>query len=325
MNETRTNPQKIGEDELPPLPPLDDDDEPLGDAGDDDLGAAYDDAVGLDDETGEADDLARWGAVPGIFEEEAGLLDDAGDADLPAGGDAEMIASAELGLLEDSDEGDGRDLTAEEAGLLEGDEATADDGGAEGTGEDPGAALDDAIHWARSEGDEDDGDGFDDARFSDGRLSEIGGRSFEREAWPRRADVPWIAIATERRRDFVGIEPVTAEGDLVAAVEAGTLLLSRDGGGSFTRLPTCTGVTAITLLPGGLQAIAALHDPVQEATAIVVVRVAEGTAEVVADLLDDGGEGEVRIESLRARTNGPAVEVLAEGAGGGAWLLRPKK
>jgi hypothetical protein len=309
-------------DELPSLPPLDDDGAVLG--GDDSLEMIGDEeGAGLDDETGESDPLEAWG-VSTAFDDAAGSSDDA-DGFARAGDDdhSDMVGGAERGLLEGSDEGDGRDVTADEAGLLadaEGDHL--DDGGAEGTGEDPALGIDkDGEVSSLSLQRNPDDDRLDDESLEDDGAARMRA-ALEREPWPSRADVAWVVITIAHASDGTPSGPrispppsdgnpggllalptkggsipvsneciVVSEGDVVLAATPGEALwMSLDGGTRFERVDGCSSVSAVAIVPGapaGRAAVAALYDASRDLAAIAVVRVLPGPvclAEVVAEL-----------------------------------------
>lgn len=306
------SPQKTElEDDLLQLPPLDDDGESASAEDWDDLDRDFDEDHdgGLDDATSEDDPLERWAGLGGLDEE--GSLLDAGEAEgvlVDASAD-DLLEGAEVGLLDDSDEGDGRDATDDDVGALEGDEPHEDDGGAEGTGEDPSAVLE--AEPAAPIGEPGDDDALeDDARFSEAaRLRE------EREPWPPRVDAAWSVGRVEpSEAPFPGAADT---GGLAAVVRDGALAISTDGGATWARVPGCHGVTATAISPSAV--VAALYDPLREASAVVVVRVHDGetNAALVADFFaEEGEDDEVRIVRLRGRevaTEGrTALEILAE-------------
>jgi hypothetical protein len=314
------------DDELPELPPLDDDGDVLGGpAGGEDLIPDHDLAGhGLDDATSEDEALDRFGGLAGLgIDEQGSLLEDsAASEDLTVDEERELLAGAEVGLLEDSDEGDGRD--SGEDGLVGDEDHSEEDGGAEGTDEDPAALL--AAEEERGgAGDASDDEGIDDdARF--GGMA--AGVTLEREPWPPRADVAWSCTRVDLPTAFAGIEPVTSAGELVAAVENGALVISTDSGASFRRVPGCQGPSAITIVSAKrpLRAVAAaLHDPLRESTGIVLVRIDDGgalVAELVADFVAEDDEPS-RVDRLVARTLQRGIELLAC-AGPIARVLRPK-
>lgn len=310
------------DDELPELPPLDDDgslfelDPPV---------LETDESANMDDATLDDDQLDRFGTFAGISEE-GSLLDYAEASDtLVIDEERELLASAEIGLLDDSHDGDGREITAEEAGVMDDEGSDLEDGGIEGTGEDPAGALDILSERAdRSDATEDEGID-DDARFEDGSAAATR-QSLERDSWPSRADAAW----TIARADSVTFEGgATTDGDLVVATREGSLIISTDAGVTFTRVPGCNGVTAAAILPSERQrmVIAALHDAARESSAVVLVRVGDLVAELVADFIADDDDEDVRVESLAVRTRRvgkvETVEVLARGSFG-AVLLTPR-
>lgn len=300
------SPEKQHQDEeLPELPPLEDDGSLFGG---DDLDLGGDESSDLDDSTAEDDPLERFGAFTAIADD-GSLLDFADASDqLVIDAEHELLAGAELGLLEDSDEGDGRDASADENGLFEEEGDDVDDGGAEGTGEDPAHALED-VEERGAKGDSTDDEGIDDdARFEDGGAARAR-EGLEREPWPSRADVGWTIIRVDRAHFDGG---ATSDGELVVATREGFLIVSTDGGESFVRVPGCTGVTAAAIV--NAQIIAALHDATRDASAIVRVRVgAPLVAELVADFIADDVDEDVRVEKLAVRVRDGAVEVLACG------------
>ena len=309
-------------DELPSLPPLDDDGAVLG--GDDVFDMIGDEAgSGLDDETGENDPLEAWG-VTTVIDDDASSTDDA-DGFVRASDDdhSDMVGGAEHGLLDGSDEGDGRDVTAAEAGLLDDDAGVhLDDGGAEGTGEDPALGIDkdsqgSSLSLLRN---------TDDDRLDDESLEDDGAArmraAFEREPWPSRADVSWVVItiahASDGSKAGVRLSPapsdsnpgglrtmdtkggvlpvgndaiVMSEGSVVLAATPGEALwMSLDSGTHFERVGGCSSVSAMAIVPGapaGRAAVVALYDAPRDLAAIAVVRVLPGPvciAEVVAEL-----------------------------------------
>lgn len=330
-------------DDLPELPPLEDDGSLFG--GDDDM------LPDLEREGSDLDDAASdgdFGAFDGI-DEQGGLLDGAeGSDDLKIDEEAELLAGAEVGLLDDSDEGDGRDVTEGEVGRLEGDEQSVEDGGAEGTDEDPSAVLEADLE-AKSDSAADDDDAFDDdARFTDRVDRTRAPRELEREPWPRRSDVAWTVTRIEPR-GWDEVDPVTSSGNMVVHVAKedttlpgstlrmarGDLWVSTDGGATYLRAPSCSGVTAVTILsnePAHRALVAALHDPSREASGIALVRFDDSgamTSELIADwVAEDDDDG--RVELLRARRREGARahdhELLAQSSGeqGTSRLLRRK-
>lgn len=312
------SPQKHVDDEIPELPPLDDDGSLF--EGDEDFVVADDGESDLDDATAEDEPLDRFSSFTGIADE--GSMLDAADesSELVIDEERELLAGAEIGLLEDSDEGDGRDLSADEAGLFDEDEDDGDDGGAEGTGEDPSASLEDLPD--QRAGDATDDEGIDDdTRFEDASAARAR-EGLEREPWPSRADVSWTIARAPERLSFDGFS-ATSEGDLVAATRDGALIVSTDGGATFERVASCTGVTAATIVRTSQQRaiLAALHDSARDASAIVLVRVGDKiTAELVADFMADEADEDVRVSELSVRTKVETVEVLVRGAFGALLL-----
>ncbi len=306
------------DEDIPELPPLDDDGSLFED--DDELIVADDRESDLDDATAEDEPLDRFSSFEGIADE-GSMLDAADESpDLVIDEERELLAGAEIGLLEDSDEGDGRDVTADEAGLFDEDEGETDDGGAEGTGEDPSTALDELPD--QRAGDATDDEGIDDdTRFEDAAAARAR-EGLEREPWPPRADVSWTIARAPARLSFEGVS-LTSEGDLVAATRDGALVVSVDGGATFERVPACSGVTAATLVRMSQQraVLAALHDSARGASAIVLVRVGDQiTAELVADFMADEDDEDVRVSELSVRTQHETVEVLVRGPFGALLL-----
>jgi hypothetical protein len=317
--------QKHVDDELPELPPLDDDGSLFQD--DEELIAGDDRESDLDDATAEDEPLDRFGAFAGIADDDS-MLDAAEESpELPIDEERELLAGAEIGLLEDSHEGDGRGITSDEAGLFDEDEEPGDDGGAEGTGEDPSSAIEDLPAQRTSEAADDEGID-DDTRFEDAGAA-LAREGLEREPWPSRADVAWTIARAPERLTFDGIA-TTNDDDLIAATRDGALIVSTDGGATFHRVPCCTGVTAATILRTSRQraVLAALHDTTRDASAIVLVRIAEKiTAELVADFMADEADEDVRVTELTVRTlpkgDAELVEVLVRGPFG-ALLITPR-
>ena len=310
------------DDEIPELPPLDDDGSLFED--DEDLIAGLDDAnriSDLDDATAEDEPLDRFGTFAGVDEEES-MLDAANESsDLKIDEERELLAGAEIGLLEDSDEGDGRDVTADEAGMFDEDGDGGDDGGVEGTGEDPSSALEELPDQHASEAADDEGID-DDTRFEDPGAARAR-EGLEREPWPSRADVGWLIARAPERLSFDGVT-TTSVGELVVATRDGALIVSTDGGATFERVPSCTGVTAATILhPRAI--LAALHDTTRDASAIVLVRVdGKIAAELVADFMADEADEDVRVSELSVRSlENDKFEVLVSGPFG-ALLLTPR-
>ncbi len=312
------------EDDLPQLPPLDDDGETaLEDEDLDELD--HDEHGGLDDATAEDDPLDRWAAFAGL-DEEGGLLD-GGDAEglVVEQAEDDLLEGAEVGLLDDSDEGDGRDASEDDVGALEGDEPHDDDGGAEGTGEDPSEVLE--AELAAQAGEPGDDDAFDDdARFSDGD----GGRARdEREPWPPRVDAAWSVTRLDASAASAVIDAEPAldrAGALAATIRDGALAVSNDGGATWSRVPGCHGATAIAVVPSAV--LAALYDPLRETSAVVLLRAGASTAELVADILaEEGDDDEARIVDLRAREaeakGRTALEIFAK-TSSAAFLLRAR-
>lgn len=308
-------------DDLPDLPPLEDDGSLF--EGDDTPLIVEPEEGGLDDSTGEDDTHDRFGAFGlSTRDEEGSMLEGAeGNEELVVTEARDLLAGAEIGLLEDSDEGDGREISADEVGMLDDDESSQDDGGEEGTGEDPSAALE-AVPGELHVGDASDDEGIeDDARFEDAATARARQR-LEREPWPRRSDAAWVI--SHHDGDVGDARTVAADGELVADTRDGALVVSHDGGQTFRRVPGCTHVTAIALITAPRQraVLAALHDNTRDASAVVMVRQGEAVAEIIGDLMADESDEDVRITSLHVRTS-PSLEVIAKGAFG-AVSLKPR-
>lgn len=317
------SPEKHSDEELPELPPLDDDGA-LFEADGDSLEA--DESKNLDDATLEDEPVDRFGAIETI-RDDGSLLDHADAAEaLVIDEERELLASAEAGLLDDSNEGDGRTITADEAGVIDDEGSDLDDGGAEGTGEDPAGALE-VVTEGRDRSDAHDDEGIDDdARFEDGGAARAR-ESLEREPWPTRADASWTI--TRVQGQAAGISPRSDE-TIQADTRNGALMISRDNGATFEGVPGCTNVTAIAIVPSDRQrmVIAALHDSTRDASAIVLVRVSDRiTAELVADFLADDADEDVRVNTLSVRIKRvgrvETFDVLASGAFG-TLLLTPR-
>lgn len=318
---TSQKPHTDHHDDLPELPPLEDDGSLF--EGDDTPLIVEPEDAGLDDTTGEDDTHDRFGAFGlSTRDEEGSMLEGAeGNDELVVTDAKDLLAGAEIGLLEDSDEGDGRELSADEVGVLDDDESSQDDGGEEGTGEDPSAALE-AVPGELHVGDASDDEGIeDDARFEDAATVRARQR-LEREPWPRRSDAAWVI--SHHDGNIGDARSVTADGELVADTRDGALVVSNDGGKTFRRVPGCTQVTAIALITAPRQraVLAALHDNTRDAAAIVMVRAGEAVAEIIGDLMADESDEDVRITSLHVRTS-PGLEVIAKGAFG-AVSLKPR-
>jgi hypothetical protein len=345
-------PREREDDALPPLPELDDDGTNFDDDGGLDVPVGHEhDEHALDDATAEHDPIEAWVVEGATHEHERGLLDDteASEDRVDIGAHDAGLVAEEGNLLEGSDEPDGRDVTAEEAGIFEASEGTSDDGGAEGTGEDPALALDDQNLLPMLVVEPADDDGVEDeSALEDGGEARLRA-SLERQPWPSRADVAWkveelndapldrdvrrsappppeVRLPGPFREDAV----VAVDGSLVAVARHGEpLAISIDGGARYVRLPSCASATAVAVIPGhpgGRALVVSLYDVVRDVSALAVVRIAEGSAstfvaELVADVVptlpeDDGDDqGErARVESLSARlVAGGLVEVVARG------------
>lgn len=318
-------------DDLPELPPLEDDGSLF--EGDDEQLIVEPVDGGLDDSTSEDDAHDRFGALGvSTAEHEGSLLDGAeGNDELVVTDARDLLAGAEVGLLEDSDEGDGREMSADEAGVHDSEQHTEDDGGVEGTGEDPSAALE-AVPGELHVADATDDEGFDDdTRFEDAGAARAR-QGLEREPWPRRSDAAWIISRCDD--DVSATSSRMGVADVVADTRDGALVVSLDGGLTFRRVAGCSHVTAIAVLRATRQVVAALHDSTRDASAVVLVRTTEGepieasgasalTAELIGDLMADEADEDVRITSLHVRSSGRSLEVIARGAFG-AVSLRPR-
>lgn len=333
-------PKEHDDDELPALPAIDDDGSTFDD-GDHALGLDHvehlDDA--LDDTTAERDPIEGW-VVDGITAEvlEGGALEESEpNESLAVGGDEDLAFGGEHGLLQDSDEPDGRDVSADEAGIAADRLETNDDGGAEGTGEDPALAIT-REHGPSIHDEPPDDDAIDeraledagDARARDG---------LEREPWPSRADVSWsvepLPLPPARARstppprlDGVREDAImVSNAELVAVASPNQpLKISIDGGARWVRLASCASTTAMAALPKerGVGVIVALYDVVRDLSALVLVRcdtlppVAELVADLApprpagADALDDFDEW-ARVDVLSVTLDGATLDVVASG------------
>jgi hypothetical protein len=329
MTDPKNETPDAGDDVLDDLPPIDDDGSLFDGDDDDTLGIDHEggrdrDTPALDDGTAERDPIDAWVSAD-LHGDERGLLDDgepdesiAPDEDVSLGGD-------ERGLLEGSDEGDGRDVGADEAGIFSGEEAPADDGGAEGTGEDPSSAIDQALLRDPLTVGSPEDDELEDETFYEAVESR------EREPWPSRADVAWtVERAAPRTSKRDKMEPTSdpqtmtaTEGEIVAAARFGEgLALSFDRGERFVQVAGCAATTAIATIPGapgGLAVIAALWDPMKDASALVVVRLVQGApvAEIVADLArgeeDSPDDDRARVATLEVEVAERRIVVHAFG------------
>lgn len=313
-------------DELPALPPLDDDGELLGDAVPDEL--VHEDRLDLDDTANGDDaadaDLRDARLVGDDVDDGAGLDDEHADMDVDAA--SELVAGDEHGLLEGSDEGDGRDVSEDEASLFDDARGSTEDGGAEGTGEDPALGIEpDDDTRSVSAVREDDED--DDLPFDATVLEGEGARG-----WPAMADVMWTSAAVPDDEPRAWVETPTRAGEIVVDRARGELLVSIDGGGSFRAVDGCGGATAVAALPfaaGAARdprdrvALVALFDAARDASWLAVVRAPDGTdvvAEIVAEIapaqrsaVDDDDE-HARVDSLTVESCGPReIVVVASG------------
>ncbi len=346
-------PERRANDDAPlPLPPLDDDGETVGAEADADASfiSQTSERDSLDDSTGESEPLE--GISFETTASESGLLEDTEAQEGDYDGSDLLVSGAEDGLLHESDEGDGRDVRPDEAGMLQGDEhGSFDDGGAEGTGEDPALGIDQGDPAERLSLDRNpDDDSIDDAWLEDADQARVRD-SLEREPWPPRADVSWnvdvvndldepAASLPDRSRAYRGMRAlplgagatVIAAGPIVAAFESGAgLFVSCDGGERFERVSGCGSTTASVVVPGGASGgivLAALYDATRDASALARVRLAHGSvvvSEIVADLAsgegavlgDDPGPSEeemarVDVLTARARLDG-GIEAIAFG------------
>lgn len=312
------------------LPPLDDDGSTFDGDDDDALGIIdHDrDAQGLDDATREHEPIDAWVGAD-LVHHEGGWLDHVEGDDAIAPDEDVSLGGDERGLLEGSHEGDGRDVSADEAGIFTDDEDATDDGGAEGTGEDPSDAIDRALLREPLTVGAAEEDELEDETFYD-RVE-----SNDHEPWPSRADVAWTVerapesaatrVTVPRATDRDAI--VAAEDKLVAAARFGEgLSLSFDGGERFVQIAGCAATTAIATIPGapgGRAIVAALWDAMKDASALVVVRLVQGApvAELVAELApaharpdpDDDDDEWARVTSLEVEVLERRIVVVARG------------
>lgn len=336
-------------DELPPLPELDDDGSTH--EGDDDGSLVdTDESVGLDD-AAIGDDAQFTETFQGG---EHGLLDEAEGHDALEVG-VEVGGLGEHGLLEGSDEGDGRDVTSDEAGVLEDSDGTIDDGGSEGTDEDPADAIADDRNLPPLHVDpsiSEDREGVDDVSVLEDRGAARLREGLERSPWPPRSDVAWEveAVALPPRGASIPPPPFpttsppfplreddqwAASGKLVAVARFGTpLMISIDAGAHFVPVPNCSSATAVAIVPTrelGPQVVVALHDVVRDVAGLAVVRVgahletgldAAPVAELVAELPSAGrepadGDDPDAVDAIDEEENERArVEKLFVGASG---------
>ncbi len=318
-------------DELPALPPLDDDGELLGDAVPDELvhedKLDLDDAANGDDSADEAD--AMGGRLVGDDLGDGGGLDDE-HADVDVDASAGLALGDERGLLEGSDEGDGRDVSEDEAALFDDARGSVEDGGAEGTGEDPALGIDpeDDAGGASAvrEDDEDDDLPFD--------AAVLAGDSAR--GWPAMADVAWASAPVAESEPRTWLETPTRAGAIVVDRARGELLVSIDGGVSFRAVEGCGAATAVAALDShdshDRVALVALFDATRDASSLAVVRAPAGSAvfaEIVAEIapaqrsaVDDDDE-HARVDSLTVEASGPAeIVVVASGPFGRIRLQR---
>jgi hypothetical protein len=305
------------DDALPALPPLDDDGELVGDAVPDEL--VHQDRLDLDDATADDGDYGQASILADFGEREPdGLgLDDA-PADVDVDAESELLVGDERGLLEGSDEGDGRDVSADEAGLFD-DGGSSEDGGAEGTGEDPALGIDPFDEVARvSALREDDED--DDLPFDASVLAGEGAR-----AWPPMADLSWTVSAVPPSEPRVWVETPDRAGDIVVDRARGELRISIDGGRTHRVVEGCGGATAVAALAGASRdrvAVVALFDASRDVSALAVVRAPEtgpASAEIVAEIalasrspVDDDDE-HARVDALTVERVGVEIVVVASG------------
>jgi hypothetical protein len=310
-------------DELPALPPLDDDGELLGDAVPDEL--IHEDRLDLDDAANGDDsadaDLRDARLVGDDVDDGAGLDDEHADMDVDAA--SELVAGDEHGLLEGSDEGDGRDVSEDEASLFDDARGSTEDGGAEGTGEDPALGIepddDTRSVSAVREDDEDDDLPFD-ATVLEGEAA---------RGWPAMADVMWTSEIVAEDEPRTWVETPTRAGDVVVDRARGELLVSIDGGLGFRAVDGCGAATAVAALafasrdPRDRVALVALFDAARDASSLAVVRApaaSDVVAEIVAEIapaqrsaVDDDDE-HARVDSLTVESCGPAeIVVVASG------------
>jgi len=340
--------RRSAEDELPPLPPMDDDGELAAVEDESFAWAAGESSEGdsLDDSTNEGEPIEAFG-IDGASTED-GLLEGSEDSGLDYDGTDTLVEGAESGLLQDSDEGDGRDVRPDEAGMLQGDERDVfDDGGAEGTGEDPALAIDEESETERLSLDiNPDDESIEDESLEDDDADRARA-SFEREEWPPRADMAWIVdTLAEPTDDALRTTPpprptdspalhalhlgptatVIAEGSFVAALDPSNgLWLSRDGGERFERISGCASATAAAIVSTKAREsvlLAALYDPRRDTSALARIRLTGAgalAAEVVADLVGNDGASSIedelaRVEILRVRVHRDGgLETIVEG------------
>ena len=323
----KTTPRVRPDDDLPVLPPLDDDGAAF-DEGDASLGLLdrdRDEGGGLDDATGEREPIDAWIVGAHGAPAERGLLVDS-DADESLVPHEDVQVGGERGQLEDSDEPDERAIGADEAGIGIDEESDGDDRGVEGTGEDPSVALDpELLRDPLTVGAPDD-ETVDSAFYESLEPT-------EREPWPSRADVAWTVEpvsptpATTRASSpppslSIPVSDdtrVVVEGPIVVAARYGEpLAVSTDGGERFVRIGSCTSTTAVATIPGtpgGRAAVLALWDAARDSSALVMLRVVHGQpmVEIVADLATSARrdpEGDAEDDDDRARVDSLEVELV---------------
>jgi hypothetical protein len=308
-------------DELPALPPLDDDGELLGDAVPDEL--VHEDRLDLDDAANGDDgaDAIDERLVGDDVDDGAGLDDESSDVDVDAA--SEIVTGDEHGLLEGSDEGDGRDVGEDEAALFDDARGSAEDGGAEGTGEDPALGIepddDTRSVSAVREDDEDDDLPFDATVLE----------SEDARGWPAMADLLWTSEPVAESEPRTWVDTPTRAGEIVVDRARGELLVSVDGGVTFRAVDGCGGATAVAALSPASRdsrdrvALVALFDAARDASSLAVVRAPAASdvfAEIVAEIapaqrsaVDDDDE-HARVDSLTVESSGPGeIVVVASG------------
>ncbi|GAC1581061.1 MAG: hypothetical protein NVS3B20_11870 [Polyangiales bacterium] len=347
-NETKIRNRSAEFDLLPELPPIDDDGDLVSPIGPEHAFSMVGDEPdeSEDDATGEDDAPEVWG-VTAIFDDgevidPSDKNDDSDRTDGPGyGGEDDLVGGDERGLLEGSHDGDGRDSTIAEAGLLSEDELDAfDDGGVEGTGEDPALSIEDSLGpggehgFVSLERDSDGSDNFDEGVLEASPLeAEMSGLLTgysEREPWPPRADVAWVVTQSEHVGDerpsvdnvaspsaskpaYEGLARlglgrhgvVMSDGSRVVALSPGNALwLSVDAGLHFERVPGCASATAAAIVPSAKAdrvMVAALYDASRDYAALVIVRLAKAGGPFAEVVAElTAADGQQSQESLRA-------------------------
>lgn len=301
------------DDALPALPPLDDDGELLGDAVPDEL--IHQDRFDLDDATGGGD--YGQDAIDPMDDDGLGLEDELSDVDVTAPGD--LLGGDERGLLDGSDEGDGREVSADEAGLFDDARGSSEDGGAEGTGEDPALGIDPFDEVARVSALRDD-DEDDDLPFDASVLAGDGARG-----WPPMADLGWAVEEVPASEPRVWVETPFSAGDILVDRARDELRVSIDGGRTHRVVAGCGGATAIAALPAASHdrvAVVALFDAARDVSALAVVRAPQtgpATAEIVAEIAlaarspTDDDDEHARVDALTVERVGAEIQIVASG------------